>query len=89
MAPRKTRTLPTGSGRRYRRHHIELAEGGKLELHSDGSITQTDAAGENVQKLNVADPDWARQAIRFGLRPQPETIVPESRRDAAPRPQDG
>ena len=44
MASRKTRSQPTAAGRRFRRHQLNLAEGGKLVLHGDGSITQTDAA---------------------------------------------
>lgn len=89
MAPNKTRSQPTAAGRRFRRHQLDLAEGGKLILHGDGSITQTDAAGETTRRWAIGDPDWARYAIRFGLQPQPETVVPESRRAAEPRPQDG
>lgn len=89
MAPNKTRSQPTAAGRRFRRHQLDLAEGGKLVLHGDGSITQTDAAGETTRRWAIGDPDWARYAIRFGLQPQPETVVPESRRAAEPRPQDG
>jgi hypothetical protein len=89
VAPNKTRSQPTAAGRRFRRHQLDLAEGGKLVLHGDGSITQTDAAGETTRRWAIGDPDWARYAIRFGLQPQPETVVPESRRAAEPRPQDG
>jgi hypothetical protein len=89
VALRKTRSQPTAAGRRFRRHQLDLAEGGKLILHGDGSITQIDAAGETTRRWAIGDPDWARYAIRFGLQPQPETVVPESRRAAEPRPQDG
>jgi hypothetical protein len=89
VAQRKTISRPTGTAARFRRHQIELAEGGKLVLRGDGSITQLDAAGEAVQQWAIADPEWARHAIRFGLQPQPQTVVPESRRAAEPRPQDG
>ena len=88
MAQRKNRSQPTGAASRFRRRKIALAEGGHLVLHGDGSITQTDAAGDTVQQWAVTDPEWARRAIRFGLQPQPQTVVPESRREAEPRPQD-
>ena len=86
MAPKKTRSQPAAAGRRFRRHQLDLAEGGKLILHGDGSITQTDAAGETTRRWAIGDSDWERYAIRFGLQPQPDTVVPESRRDAEPRP---
>lgn len=89
MASRKTRSQPTAAGRRFRRHQLNLAEGGKLVLHGDGSITQIDATGETTRRWAIEDPDWSRYAIRFGLQPQPETEVPESRRAPEPRPQDG
>jgi hypothetical protein len=89
VSPGKTRSKPAASVRRFRRHQIDLAEGGKLVLQGDGSITQADAAGEVVHRWAIGDPDWASHAIRFGLRPQPETELPESRRAAEPRPQDG
>lgn len=89
MATGKTRSRAPAAARRFRRRQIELAEGGKLVLHGDGSITQTDAAGEATQQWAIGDPDWARYAIRFGLQPQPTTVVPESRRAAEPRPTDG
>jgi len=89
VAPGKTRSKPAPSTRRFRRHQLDLAEGGKLVLQGDGSIIQTDAAGETVHRWAIGETDWERYAIRFGLQPQPETVVPESRRDAEPRPQDG
>ena len=89
MAPRKGRPRPTAQGSRFRRRQIELADGGKLVLHGNGSISQTDSAGETARQWAIDDPDWARYAIRFGLQTQPDTVVPESRRDAEPRPQDG
>ena len=89
MATGKTRSRAPAAGRRFRRRQIELAEGGKLVLRGDGSITQTDAAGEATHQWAIGDQDWARYAIRFGLQPQPTTVVPESRRAAEPRPTDG
>ena len=89
MAQREARPQPAAAARRFRRREIVLAEGGKFVLRGDGSITQTDAAGETVGSWALGDPDWARHAIRFGLQPQPTTVAPQSRREAAPRPNDG
>lgn len=83
----KPRTAP--AERRFRNRTIKLADGGKLALRGDGEITLTDAAGETAGTWAVGDPDWARHAIRFGLRPQPTTVPPQGRRDAAPRPTEG
>lgn len=61
----------------------------KLVLHVNGLITQVDAAGETKAEWPVDDPDWPRHALRFGLQPQSTTVVPDGRRAAEPRPQDG
>ena len=89
MARGEKRAWPTPSGRRYKHRELELAEGGKLVLSGDGSITQTDAAGETAGKWVVTDPEWAGHALRFGLQPQAETIAPHGRRLSDPRPQGG
>jgi hypothetical protein len=83
------RAWPTPSGRLYKHRELELAEGGKLVLRGDGSITQTDAAGETIGKWAATDPEWAGHALRFGLQPQAETIAPHGRRMSDPRPQGG
>ena len=90
MAKEETRSRAASpADRRFRRRQLQLAEGGKLALRGDGSITQTDAAGEITGTWAVDDPDWARHAIRFGLQPQPTTVPPQGRREGAPRPTDG
>jgi hypothetical protein len=89
VAPGKPRSQPAAADRRFRRRQIVLSEGGKLVLHGNGSISRIDAAGETAKQWAIDDPDWARYAIRFGLQPQRGTELPESRRDARPRPQDG
>lgn len=86
MTARKARSKPPATANRFRRRQIELGDGVKLVLHGNGAITQLDAAGEATAQWAVDDPDWARHAIRFGLQPQPTTVVPESRREAEPRP---
>ena len=89
MAQDESRSRPSPAARRFRRRHLELAEGGKLVLHGDGSISQVDAAGETTGTWTIGDPEWAGHAIRFGLQPQPETIAPHGRRISEPRPQGG
>jgi hypothetical protein len=86
VATKKTRSKPPATAARFRRRQIELGDGVKLVLHGNGTITQLDAAGVATAQWAIDDPDWARYAIRFGLQPQPTTVVPESRREAAPRP---
>ncbi|MFI5258131.1 MAG: hypothetical protein ACHQ01_00755 [Candidatus Limnocylindrales bacterium] len=75
-----TRSRTAAVGRRFKRRQIELTEGGTLVLHGDGSISQSDAAGETVGTWKPDDADWARHAIRFGLLPQPRTAVPPASR---------
>lgn len=72
-------------GRRYRRHAIELADGGTLVLGVDGSIERSDAAGATTHAWTPEDPGWADQAIRFGIRQQPVTVAPQGRRTQGPK----
>ena len=76
-------------GRRYKRREVALAEGGKLVLHGDGSISRVDAAGETTATWATDDPDWARHGIRFGLHPEALTVAPHGRQAADPRPLGG
>ena len=69
-----------GRGRRYRRHVLALPDGGRLRLGADGTIERIDADGSTQRSWPLADPDWANQAIRFGLRPQPTTVTPHGQR---------
>jgi hypothetical protein len=68
-------------GRRFRRRVIELAEGGKLILDADGSISQLNSAGEAVARWASDDVEWPRHAIRFGLLPQDRTTPPADDRE--------
>jgi hypothetical protein len=74
-----------GRGRRYRRHELALPDGGKLRLGVDGTIERIDADGSTTGSWRVTEPDWADQAIRFGLRPQPPTVTPHGQRHPDPR----
>lgn len=80
MAPETKRARAVTPGRRFKKREVELAEGGKLVLHTDGSISQVDGPGEVVHKWAMGDPEWPRHAIRFGLLPQPSTTVPPDAR---------
>jgi hypothetical protein len=72
-------------GRRFRRHQLELADGGRLVIGVDGLIARLDAAGATTQSWTPDDPGWPDQAIRFGLRPQARTVTPQGRRVQGPK----
>jgi hypothetical protein len=74
---------PAVQSHRFRRREVKLAEGGKLVLKPDGSIEQIDAEGKATGIWLRDNPDWARHAIRFGLQPQSETVVPPGLRQRA------
>lgn len=78
---------PAAHGRRYKRREIGLTEGGKLILDPDGSIRQVDGEGATKEAWSPGDAEWARHAIRFGLRPQSLTVAPHGivSRDARPQ----
>ncbi len=78
---RQAPSSPTGDRRpRYRRHELALPDGGRLRLAADGAIARLDADGLTIRSWPPGDPDWPNQAIRFGLRPQPRTVSPNSQR---------
>lgn len=76
-------------GRHFKRRETDLAEGGKLVLNGDGSISQLGPEGETTHTWATDDPEWARHGIRFGLHPQAATIAPHGRRARDPRPPNG
>jgi hypothetical protein len=65
-----------------------MSDGGRLALSPDGTITQTNTAGDMTRTWAADDGEWAGMAIRFGVLPQTETTVPAGRRVAEPRPRD-
>jgi hypothetical protein len=89
VAPQKHPAKPSAPAGRFRRRQVELAEGGKLVLRGNGSITHLDVEGAVAGEWSLDDPAWPRYALRFGLQPQRTTVVPEGRREAEPRPRDG
>ena len=86
--PDRSRTSAPRSGR-FRRHEVELADGGRLILHGDGWIDHVDEHGVAARSWATDDPEWPDQAIRFGLHPQAPTITPQGRRVQGTRPPHG
>lgn len=72
--------------RRYRRHELELADGGRLVLGSDGTIAHHAADGTTTRSWAPDDLEWPDQALRFGLRPQAPTVAPTGRTQATKPP---
>ncbi len=70
---------PARRGRRFKRHELELAGGGRLVLGVDGLIEQVDDEGTKTRSWAPDDPDWPNQAIRFGLHAQAPTLRPPGR----------
>ena len=85
MAPESKRARAVSPGHRFKRREIDLVEGGKLVLHTDGSISQVDDQSVTVATWAGDDPEWPRHAIRFGLLSQPRTTVPPDARVRAPK----
>jgi len=67
-------------GRRFKRHELELTDGGRLVLNIDGSIDQIGADDSVTHSWMPDDPEWPDQALRFGLHPQAPTVTPPARR---------
>jgi hypothetical protein len=76
---REPSRTPATRGRRFRAHEIDLADGSRLVLSQDGSIDHIDHHGSRVHRWKPDDPEWADQAIRFGLHPEAPTITPQGR----------
>src|SRR5687768_9614258 len=66
-------------GRRFKRHQLELPDGGALVLGTDGAISHLDAVGTTIRSWSPDDPEWPDHALRFGLRPHAPTVSPTSR----------
>jgi hypothetical protein len=73
-------------GRRYRRHALDLADGGRLVLGVDGVIDQLDAHGAKTHSWRPDDPAWPDHALRFGLHPETPTVAPPGRRIQGTKP---
>lgn len=86
---REPSRTPGRRGRRYKRHELELADGGRLILGVDGTIVRLDGDGSTTQSWVPDDPEWPDQAIRFGVHPQAPTVTPQGRRVQGTRPPRG
>ena len=71
--PRRT---PVKANRKFRRRELKQADGGSLVLATSGSITQVAPDGTTIRTWELDDADWARQALRFGVRPEGTTVAP-------------
>jgi hypothetical protein len=80
---------PLRRRRRFKRHALELADGGRLVLGVDGTIDRLDAHGSTTHSWRPDEPEWADQAIRFGLHPQAPTVTPQGRRVQGTKPPRG
>ncbi len=86
LVRREPSRTPAPRGRRYRRRQLELADGGRLVLGVDGTIDHVDDHGSTMRSWAPDDPEWADQAIRFGLHPEAPTITPQGRRVQGTKP---
>ena len=89
LVQREPSSTPVLRGRRYRRHELELADGGRLVLSVDGTIDRLDAHGSTTHSWTPDDPAWPDQAIRFGLHHQAPTVTPPGRRVQGTKPPRG
>jgi hypothetical protein len=74
------------AARHYRPRRIEFGDGELLVLRADGMIEHRDPEGVVVGSWLPADPAWPQWAIRFGIRPAPETVKPTGRNTPASKP---
>jgi hypothetical protein len=65
--------------RRFKRRQVGLADGGRLVLDIDGSIRRVDDRGDTTRAWTTDDPEWPREALRFGIHPQAATVAPHRR----------
>jgi hypothetical protein len=86
QVPREPSRRSGPRGRRFKRHELELPDGGALVLGNDGTIDHVDALGATTRSWPTTDPEWPDQAIRFGLRVQAPTVTPQGRRVPGTKP---
>jgi hypothetical protein len=66
-------------GRRYKRRVLDHTDGSRFVLNVDGSIDHVPGDGSAARTWSPNDPQWAQQALRFGLQPQAPTLTPSGR----------
>jgi hypothetical protein len=69
----------TSGGSPFRRREIALSDGSALVLHRDGSIAHVGPDRGIVASWHLADPDWERHALRFGITRATTTVAPRPR----------
>jgi hypothetical protein len=83
MTDELTGRSPTRSSgsprRRFKRRELQPADGARLVLDIDGSILHLNDHGNPTRTWTPDDPEWPREAIRFGLLPQAPTVAPHGR----------
>ena len=74
---------PPTRRRRYRRRELSFPDGSRLLLDAYGVISHLNAAGATEHSWAPESPEWARHALRFGLRVAEPTVAPTGRPAAA------
>jgi hypothetical protein len=72
--------------RKFKPRRASLENGETLVLNGDGSIEHRDRDGLSKRRWTPDDPEWSRQAIRFGLHESPSTATPSGRNVPASKP---
>jgi len=80
-------TASTHDRNPFRHRRLSLQDGTAMVLRTDGTITAYAADGAVAQRWTEDDPEWAKQAIRFGILPRTSTTKP-GRPDPVARPAD-
>ena len=80
-------TATTHDRQPFRHRRLRAADGTSLVLRTDGAITALAADGSVTQRWTEDDPEWPKQAIRFGVLPRTSTAKP-GRPDPVTRPAD-
>ncbi len=73
-------------GRKFRPRRVSLANDETLVLKADGSIEHHDREGTPTRTWAPDDPEWPRQALRFGLHEGRPTATPSGRDVPGTRP---
>ena len=67
---------PKPADRRFRRRGLDQGDGTRLILGGNGTIEHLAADGTRLEAWPLGDVGWADRAIRFGIRPQGDTVAP-------------
>lgn len=70
---------PARRKRTFKPRELTLPDGDRLVLDAAGSIARIATDGTAKESWAPDDPEWARQAIRFGLQARVATANPHGR----------